>query len=95
MRLKFDVTGMTCAACSARVEKAVNENGVSFTISLFQKYLAVKEGLKLYPNNQILLMHSLETGIALSYPENEELYDAEHAEDIYNPAPPLLSILAV
>lgn len=28
-------------------------------------------------------MHCLETGIALSYPENEELYDAEHAADIY------------
>lgn len=51
--------------------------------SLFKRYLAVKEGLKLYPNNTILLMHCLETGIALSYPENEELYDAEHAEDIY------------
>ncbi len=51
--------------------------------SLYQKYLAVKEGLKLYPNNTILLMHCLEAGIALSYPENEELYDAEHAECIY------------
>lgn len=28
-------------------------------------------------------MHCLETGLALSYPENEELYDAEHAENIY------------
>lgn len=51
--------------------------------SLFQKYRAIKEGLKLYPNNTILLMHCLETGIALSYPENEELYDSEHARDIY------------
>ena len=51
--------------------------------SLFQKYLAIKEGLKLYPNNTILLMHCLETGIALSYPENDELYDSERAEDIY------------
>ena len=51
--------------------------------SLFQKYLAVKEGLKLYPNNTILLMHCLETGIALSYPENDKLYDSERAEDIY------------
>ena len=51
--------------------------------SLFQKYLAIKEGFKLYPNNTILLMHCLETGIALSYPENDELYDSEHAEDIY------------
>ena len=52
--------------------------------SLFQKYLAVKEGLKLYPNNTILLMHCLETGLALSNPENERLYDAEHAEEIYH-----------
>ena len=51
--------------------------------SLYQKYLAIKEGLKLYPNNTILLMHCLETGISLSYPENDELYDFEHAEDIY------------
>ena len=51
--------------------------------SLFQEYLAIREGLKLYPNNTILLMHCLETGIALSYPENDELYDSEHAEDIY------------
>ena len=52
--------------------------------SLFAEYCAVKEGLKIYPNNTILLMHCLETGIALSYPENEELYDAEHAQDIYH-----------
>ena len=51
--------------------------------SLLAKYCALKEGLKIYPNNTILLMHCLETGIALSYPENEELYDAGHAQDIY------------
>lgn len=51
--------------------------------SLFEKYRALKEGLKLYPNHSMLLMHCLETGIALSYPENEELYDAKHAQDIY------------
>ena len=51
--------------------------------SLFKKYLAIKDGLRIYPNNSILLMHCLETGIALSYPENEELYDINHAEDIY------------
>jgi len=28
-------------------------------------------------------MHCLEPGIALSYPENDELYDSERAEDIY------------
>ncbi len=52
--------------------------------SLFENYLAVKEGLKLYPNNTVLLMQCLETGIGLSYPENEEVYDAEHARDIYH-----------
>jgi len=51
--------------------------------NLLEKYYALQEGLKLYPNNTILLLHCLETGIALSYPENEELYDAEHAEEIY------------
>lgn len=53
-------------------------------ISLYEKYCALKEGLKLYPNNHILLMHCLETGIALSYPENEELFDAAHGESIYH-----------
>ena len=52
--------------------------------SLFAKYCAVKEGLKQYPNNPVLLMHCLETGMTLSYPENEELYDAEHAKTIYH-----------
>ncbi len=52
--------------------------------SLLEKYRTVKEGLKLYPNDTILLMHCLETGLTLSNPENEELYDAEHAEDIYH-----------
>ncbi len=51
--------------------------------NLLEKYQALKEGLKLYPNNTILLMECLETGIALSYPENEDLYDAERANDIY------------
>lgn len=51
--------------------------------SLFETYRALQEGLKQYPNNEILQMHCLEKGIALAYPENEDLYDAEHAEDIY------------
>ncbi|MBO5261573.1 MAG: helix-turn-helix transcriptional regulator [Clostridia bacterium] len=52
--------------------------------NLFKKYSALKDGLKLHPNNTILLMNCLETGIALSYPENGELYDSEHAEAIYH-----------
>ena len=51
---------------------------------LIKKYYALQEGLKLYPNNTILLMQCLETGIALSYPENEELFHAERAESIYH-----------
>ena len=51
---------------------------------LIKKYYALQEGLKLYPNNTILLMQCLETGIALSYPENEELFYAERAESIYH-----------
>ena len=51
--------------------------------NLLEKYRALQEGLKLYPNNTILLLQCLETGIALSYPENEDLYDTEHAVDIY------------
>ena len=50
---------------------------------LLEKYNALQEGLKLYPSNELLLMQCLETGIALSYPENEELYYAEGAEQIY------------
>ena len=50
---------------------------------LFKKYCVLQEGLKTYPNNELLLMQCLETGIALSYPENEELYHAEYAKSIY------------
>lgn len=49
---------------------------------LFQKYRALQDGLKRYPNHRFLLMQTLETGIALAYPEND-VYDAEHAHAIY------------
>ena len=52
--------------------------------NLFGKYCTLQEGLKLYPNNLFLIMQCIETGIALSYPENEELYYAERAENIYH-----------
>ena len=52
--------------------------------SMLKKYRALQEGLKIYPNNTILLSQCLEAGIALSYPENEELYDKENAENIYH-----------
>ena len=50
---------------------------------LLRKYEVLTEGLKEYPNNTVLLLECLETGIALAYPEND-VYDAEHAEKIYH-----------
>lgn len=50
---------------------------------ILKKYRALQEGLKLYPNNTRLLLESMEMGLALSYPENKELYDADHAQSIY------------
>lgn len=49
---------------------------------LTKKYRALQEGLKLYPNNTVLLMQCLETGLALAYPEND-VYDPENGESIY------------
>lgn len=48
-----------------------------------KKYDRLHEGLTLYPNNTTLLMHCLETGIALAYPKND-IYDNENGEDIYH-----------
>ena len=50
---------------------------------LLRKYTALSEGLKDYPNNPLLLLECLETGLALAYPENT-VYDAAHAEAIYH-----------
>ena len=43
-KLKFDVTGMTCSACQAHVEKAVrNINGVkSVNVNLLQNFMQVE-----------------------------------------------------
>lgn len=49
---------------------------------LYKKYCALKDGLKLYPNNMILLTGILEAGVSLAYPEND-VYDEEHAGAIY------------
>lgn len=46
--------------------------------SLIQQYNALQEGVKRYPNHTGLLMASLESGIALAYPEND-VFDPEHA----------------
>ena len=50
---------------------------------MLNKYLVLQNGLKLFPNNTILLRECLEAGLALSYPEND-IYDAEHAIAIYS-----------
>ena len=57
-------------------------DGLTSVQSLRQCYDALHEGLKTYPNNMALLMQCLETGISLSYPEND-CYDAERGVDIY------------
>ena len=51
---------------------------------LYKKYCALKDGLKLYPNNMILLTGILEAGVSLAYPEND-VYDEEHAGAIRKP----------
>ena len=52
--------------------------------NFYAKHCALKEGLKIYPNNPMLLANLLETGIGLAYPQNQEVYDPEHAEEIYH-----------
>ena len=44
MKQKFDVTGMTCSACSAHVEKAVSKvEGVrAVTVNLLSNNMAVE-----------------------------------------------------
>ena len=44
MKQKFDVTGMTCSACSAHVEKAVNKlDGIqSVAVNLLQNSMVVE-----------------------------------------------------
>lgn len=53
------------------------------TSGMRKKYAALQDGLRMYPNNTILLMESLETGIALAYPAND-IYDSENGRNIYH-----------
>ena len=50
--------------------------------SLKRKYDILQKGLRAYPNDPLLLMNSLETGIGLAYPEND-VYDAQNGYAIY------------
>ena len=45
-------------------------------------YEKIVDGLKKYPNNPLLLIYALESGIALAFPEND-CYDGEHDDVIY------------
>lgn len=63
-------------------KQTYDENGKCSVESIYSGYLTVQEGLKRYPNNTILLLFSLERGMALAYPDND-CYDAEHAKAIY------------
>ena len=70
------------------VKKIINEAYYSFEVnsieSLRRRYDVLQDGLRRYPNNNVLLVNSLQTGIALSYPENgPECYDETHGEEIY------------
>ena len=51
-----------------------------------QNYDKLQEALKVYPDNHMLLMNSLELAMALSYSENNDTYFPECANDIYNKA---------
>ncbi len=79
--------GMTGASGREEVEKIISHAQSFLTKPLTreglrQKYNALQAGLKQYPNNPILLMASLETGISLAYPEND-VYDPEIGKEIY------------
>lgn len=65
-----------------RAQEQTYDDGRSTTKRLYEGYLTVQEGLKRYPNNIMLLVFSLERGLALAYPEND-CYDAGHAKSIY------------
>ena len=56
MKQKFDVMGMTCAACSARVEKSVSVlNGVkSVTVNLLKNSMSVEYDEKTVSSDEII-----------------------------------------
>lgn len=59
-----------------------DENGKCSVESIYKGYMTIQDGLKRYPNNTLLLIHSLETGLGIAYPDNC-FYDTEHAKTIY------------
>ena len=80
----FGVSGMNDSDEVRNIIKNAQKN-LSYPIDsagMLNKYLALQEGLKQFPNNTILLRECLEAGLALSYPEND-IYDVEYAKSIY------------
>ncbi len=66
------------------IEEAQSKLDKPLTMEGFRrKYAVLMDALKLYPNNVMLLMHCLEAGLSLAYPDNDGLYDSEHSEEIY------------
>ncbi len=59
-----------------------DENHVATKEGLSRAYQKIQEALIHYPNNIRLLIHCLETGISLAYPENDT-YDELHGKEIY------------
>ncbi len=83
----FDTAGKsdqeTVLAIIEEADKAVyDDNGLLTKDGLYQAYLSSLEALKRYPSNVTLLLHCLEKGISLAYPEND-CYDEVHAPEIY------------
>ena len=84
MKQKFDVTGMTCSACSAHVEKAVNKlEGVRraevslMTNSMNVEYdEAVKHIHKIFKPDKLRMQDSLARIIVLECHD-----DTEHRND--------------
>ncbi len=83
----FDTAGKTdqetVLSILEEADKAVyDENGRPTKAGLYQAYLIGQEALKRYPSNVTLLLHNLEKGISLAYPDNDS-YDPDHAAEIY------------
>ena len=65
------------------VEKAFQLKGTETTNWGTMIYNALQEGLRRYPNNNILLVNCLQMGIALAYPENCGCYNETQGKEIY------------
>lgn len=82
-KAEFDITGMTCAACSARIEKGLNRmNGVSHaTVNLaLEKATVEYNPLELSKSDIIKKVHALGYGAALKEEAREQGVDHRQKE---------------